>query len=195
MAKINPQKIEGNWKKGIALDVHTVSSTYTGVNEFGHDTFENQYSELGDLLHRLKYKHDLSVVEEIVASVVEFLKQYPKAVDIIVPVPPSAKRANQPVITVAKGISIALGLPLAECVTPTRETTALKGVTDPAKRKELVSGLYAVDSSKTTGRNILLFDDLYRSGTTLNEITDILLKDGKAASVRVLTLTRTRSNR
>ena len=195
MVKVNPQKIVGNWKKGVALDVHTVSSTYKGLNEFGHDSFENTYSEMGELLHRLKYKHDQSVVSEIVAAVVEFLKKYPKAVEVIVPVPPSEKRAKQPVMILAEGISQSTGLPLVDCVRPTRETTGLKGVTDPSKRRELVDGLYAVDGKKTVGKNILLFDDLFRSGTTLNAITDLLMTDGKASSVRVLTLTRTRSNR
>ena len=179
----------------MALDVHTVSSTYKGLNEFGHDSFENTYSEMGELLHRLKYKHDQSVVSEIVAAVVEFLKKYPKAVEVIVPVPPSEKRAKQPVMILAEGISQSTGLPLVDCVRPTRETTGLKGVTDPSKRRELVDGLYAVDGKKTVGKNILLFDDLFRSGTTLNAITDLLMTDGKASSVRVLTLTRTRSNR
>ena len=196
MVKVNPQKIAGNWKKGVALDVHTVSSTYKGLNEYGHDSFENTYSEMGELLHRLKYKHDQSVVSEIVTTVVEFLKKYPKAVDVIVPVPPSEKRAKQPVMILAEGISQSTGLPLVDCVRPTRETTGLKGVTDPSKRKELVDGLYALDGKrKTVGKNVLLFDDLYRSGTTLNAITDLLMTDGKATSVRVLTLTRTRSNR
>ena len=195
MVKVNPQKIVGNWKKGVALDVHTVSSTYKSLNEFGHDLFENTYSEMGELLHRLKYKHDQSVVSEIVAAVVEFLKKYPKAVEVIVPVPPSKKRAKQPVMILAEGISQSTGLPLVDCVRPTRETTGLKGVTDPSKRRELVDGLYAVDGKKTVGKNILLFDDLFRSGTTLNAITDLLMTDGKASSVRVLTLTRTRSNR
>jgi predicted amidophosphoribosyltransferase len=70
----------------------------------------------------------------------------------------------------------------------------LKDVVDPAKRKELLTGVYAVDATKTTGKNVLLFDDLFRSGATMNAITDLLLNEGKVASVRVLTITRTRSN-
>ena len=40
----------------------------------------------------------------------------------------------------------------------------------------------------------LLFDDLYRSGATMNEITTTLYDQGSAADVFVLTITRTRSN-
>lgn len=83
---------------------------------------------------------------------------------------------------------------MVECVTTTRPATELKGVLDPAKRKELLDGLYAVDAAKTIGKNVLLFDDLFRSGATMNVITTLLLQYGKAASVQVLTVTRTRSN-
>jgi predicted amidophosphoribosyltransferase len=51
-----------------------------------------------------------------------------------------------------------------------------------------------VDVAHTEGKKVLLVDDLYRSGATLNAITDLLLTEGKAASVSVLTITRTRSN-
>jgi competence protein ComFC len=112
----------------------------------------------------------------------------------MIPVPPSNARLVQPVLLLAHGIGRAVGLPVIECVTATRSTTQLKGVTDPEKRKELVDGLYVVDPQYTAGKSILLFDDLFRSGTTMNAITDVLLQQGQAASVRVLTITKTRSN-
>ena len=115
-------------------------------------------------------------------------------IDLIIPVPPSTERAVQPVIVLANRIGTAVSLPVVPCIATTRATTQLKGVTDPVKRKELVAGLYAVDPQYTAGKNVLLFDDLFRSGTTLGAITDVLLKAGKAASVRVLTITKTRSN-
>lgn len=33
-------KIEGSWEKGYAFDIHTISSVFTGDNEFGHPTFD-----------------------------------------------------------------------------------------------------------------------------------------------------------
>ena len=124
----------------------------------------------------------------------DYLKQETGKFDMIVPVPPSGTRAVQPVITLAKGISEVTKLPLVECVTLTRPATQLKGVTDIDKRKELLAGLHAVDTTRTKGKRILLFDDLFRSGATMNEITDLLLDAGQAESVSVLTITRTRSN-
>jgi competence protein ComFC len=99
----------------------------------------------------------------------------------------------QPVILLAQGLGEALGLPVAECVTTTRAATALKGVMDLEIRRKLLDGLYAVDPAQTKGKSILLFDDLFRSGATMNAITEVLMGQGKAASVRALTITRTRS--
>jgi competence protein ComFC len=103
-------------------------------------------------------------------------------------------RALQPVIVLAEGIGAALGVPVLSCITTTRPTTQLKNVTDPEERKKQVDGLYQVDAMQTEGRNILLFDDLFRSGTTMNAIADELLGSGKAAVVRALTITKTRSS-
>jgi predicted amidophosphoribosyltransferase len=194
VAAINPQKIEGKWLSGIALDFHTTSSTAIGVNEYGRTVFDTVRPELGELLYRLKYKGDQSAAPEIIATAASFLTPHLAKIDLMVPVPPSAARAVQPVILLANGIGAALGIPVVQCITTTRETAQLKEVTDPEKRNELVTGLYAVDAAHTAGKNILLFDDLFRSGATMNAITDVLMQHGHAAAVRVLTITRTRSN-
>jgi len=194
MAAINPKRITGKWTRGFALDIHTISSTHLGVNESGHDIFDTKRSELGELLYRLKYSADKSAATEIIAAAAAFVKPSLSKFDLLVPVPPSGARPVQPVILLATGIGAALNLPVSDCITTTRPATQLKGVMDPEKRKELVDGLYTVDVKQTKGRNILLFDDLFRSGSTMNAITDLLMGKGKAASVRALTITRTRSN-
>lgn len=194
MAAINPIRITGNWVRGYALDLHTVSSVHVGVNESGHDVFDTKRSELGELLYRLKYSADKSAAAEIISTAANFLKPSCAKLDLIVPVPPSGVRAVQPVIIIAQGIGAALGLPVADCITTTRPPTQLKGVMDRDRRKELLDGLYAVNAKETKGKNVLLFDDLFRSGSTMNAITDLLMGQGKASSVRALTITRTRSN-
>jgi competence protein ComFC len=194
LVAINPKKIVGNWRSGMVLDLHTISSVYLGVNESGHEVYDTTRSEVGELLYRLKYKGDKPAAKKIIETASAYLKPHRAKFDLIVPVPPSGKRAVQPVITLANGIGAALEIPVVECVTTTRAATQLKGVLDPDKRKELLDGLYRVDRAQTKAKNILLFDDLYRSGSTMNAITDILMKEGKAATVRVLAITRTRSN-
>jgi hypothetical protein len=55
VTKINPQRIYGNFVWGVALDVHTLSRTYLGLNESGHEVYDTARSEVGELLYRLKY--------------------------------------------------------------------------------------------------------------------------------------------
>ncbi len=114
---------------------------------------------------------------------------------MIVPVPPSSARTVQPVILLAKEISNQLRIPLVECVTKTRDTPQLKNIFDLDERLKELDGVHTVDMVATQGRKILLLDDLYRSGATMNAITTTFIEQGKAAEVYALTITRTRSFR
>ncbi|MBB4285014.1 ComF family protein [Roseospira goensis] len=195
MVQMTPTAILGKWLHGVALDVHTVSSTYQGDDADGRPQFQTRRSALGDLLYRLKYRQDRSAVAPLVEAAVTFLGPHRAKFDIIVPVPPSTRRAIQPVLVIAQGVGVRLGKPVCDCVSTGGPTQQIKAVEDPVQRATLKHGLYRVDAGVTSGRHVLLLDDLYRSGTTLNAITEVLMGQGRAQSVRVLTLTRTRINR
>lgn len=192
--EIHPQKIAGHWRSGIALDLHTTSSTPIGPNEQGHMQFSTVRPPVAELLYKLKYQGDQTSVPTIVDTAAAFLAPHRQKFDLLIPVPPSTPRTIQPVLVLADGIGAAIGLPVLNCIRTTRSTTQLKGITDPEERRKLLDGLYAVDAAHTAGKNVLLFDDLFRSGATMNAITDVLLNQGGVASVSVLTITKTRSN-
>jgi competence protein ComFC len=195
IVEVHPQIITGKWKSGVALDFHTTSSTPVGPNEYGHMQFDTVRPEIAELLYKLKYRGDQTAAQPIIETAAHFLTPHREKFDLIIPVPPSTQRVVQPVLVLATGIGSATGLPVIPCITTTRPTSQLKGVTDPDQRKALLDGLYTIASSQTHGKRILLFDDLFRSGATLNAITGVLLAEGKADSVCVLTITRTRSNK
>ena len=115
MANIKPRRIIGEWREGFALDLQTLSSEFIGYDEIGHPRFDTTRSDIGELLYQLKYKSDKDAVQEIVQAVEEFMKDWHPAVDILVPVPPSTRRAVQPVLVLAKAISERLRIPLADC--------------------------------------------------------------------------------
>ena len=71
----------------------------------------------------------------------------------------------------------------------------LKDVYQYDERFRLLSGLHKVDRAIVRGRRVLLFDDLFRSGATMNAITAALYDQGGASDVYALTITRTRSHR
>ncbi len=50
MIEIHPKRISGSWDEGYVLDLHTISSTLIGHNEFGHPEFDTVRSELGELV-------------------------------------------------------------------------------------------------------------------------------------------------
>lgn len=200
MIKLNPQKLAGNWFEGYALDYHTLSSTFLGYDAFGHKVFENNYSEIGELLYKLKYKSNKSVLNDIIEATKYFLKQEWKIIDkldAIIPIPPSnVRRAVQPVIEIAIGLNAKLQIPLyKDILEKINETPELKNIFEFDKRLELLQDNFSASSDLIRGKNILLFDDLFRSGATLNAATSTLYEKGEAAKIYVLTLTRTRSLR
>ena len=89
----------GNWKKGLAFDVHTLSSTYIGVNEYGHYKWDNIRSEMGQLVYRLKYNGDPAALTEII-RLLDKVKGV-DSMDYIVPIPSTNKtRKIQPVLAI-----------------------------------------------------------------------------------------------
>ena len=195
MANYQPRRILGKWREGFSLDMHTLSSTPIGYSEYGHMQFDTTRSELGELLYRFKSKADETVVPEIADAAAAFITEWKPGVEIMIPVPPSTPRALQPVSVLGNALSQRLNIPFVDCVRKTRDAPQLKNVYDLDERLRLLEGLHTVDTSATSGRKILLFDDLYRSGATMNSITTLLYDQGKASDVFALTITRTRSNR
>ncbi len=82
---------------------------------------------------------------------------------------------------------------LRDCIIRLKNTPELKNIYDYNKRLELLEDAYTVAPSSLKGENVLLFDDLYRSGATLDAITKCLYERGEADNVYALALTKTRS--
>ena len=76
-----------------------------------------------------------------------------------------------------------------------KNITELKNVYDYGERMKLLQGSYSVKPDLLKGKSILLLDDLFRSGATMNAVTKTLYEQGECASVYALAMTRTRSNR
>ncbi|MFA5989472.1 MAG: ComF family protein [Sphingomonas sp.] len=188
-------RIEGNWHSGLAFDLHTVASTHLGVDEFGHDRFENTRSEMGELVYQLKYRSDKASLPKIAAllDAVKGIENF----DYIVPIPPTnKKRPFQPVELIAVALGERRNVKVWKDLLINEGDEELKGISDPVERNErLQKAIKLTSGANVAGAKILLLDDLYRSGATLSVATDLLHKTGKAEKVSVLTMTKTRSNR
>jgi predicted amidophosphoribosyltransferase len=80
-------------------------------------------------------------------------------------------------------------------ISPGRSRSTGRDQPETEQRQKLLAGAHSVDAAKVKGRKVLLFDDLFLSGATMNAVADVLLKKGGASKVFALTLTRTRSSR
>jgi len=193
---LNPQGIRGPWKTGTVLDWHTVGSQMVGHNEFGHPIFETQRSELGELLYKFKYRNDQSALGEILkVTVGYFAERAPGRIDIILPVPPS-NPSRTVTKRIAEGLATGLRLPYsASALIKVKSTNELKSVADLEVRKEMLRGAFQVNKPEVEGKSVLLVDDLYRSGATLEAAAEAITSQGNPKAVYVLALTRTRVHR
>ncbi len=78
---------------------------------------------------------------------------------------------------------------MQNCVIKTRQTQPQKEMHTLPQKRDNVAGAFAA-SGDINGKRVLLVDDLFDSGATLDEIARVLRKHG-AANINVLTLTRT----
>ncbi|MFZ2419094.1 MAG: hypothetical protein WAW22_11340 [Smithellaceae bacterium] len=194
MTKIKPMRIPGRWREGYVLDLHTVSSTYLGYDEYGHEIFETVRSDVGELLFRLKYRSDTAVIDELAETLAAFLRSWNPGVSVLIPVPPSRARSQQPVYLIADALAVKINIPLAPTgVVRVKEIPELKNVYSYDERLRLLEGAHRVEPSVVKGQTVLLFDDLYRSGATMNAITAALYDEGEVTDVYALAVTRTRS--
>lgn len=201
IVKINPNWIPGRWRIGVSLDWHTLSSEFLGYDDQGRPQFDTKRSDIGELLYRLKYASDLQVVEDIADTAASYVRQllpapFKFAPTLVVPVPPSRHRVRQPVFELASAIAQRLGISVAmDAVVRKAPIPELKEIQDYTQRLDLLRDVHGVDSSKTSGASVLLIDDLFRSGASLNSVANALVDMGGVRDLCALTITRTRSNK
>jgi len=188
--------IPGRWREGYVLDYHTLTSTFVGYDEFGHERYDTKRSEIGELLYRLKYQSDKSAIDAIVGATASFVRSWSPGAELIVPVPPSRARIPQPLFLIGQRLSTEIAIPfVVDCVKRIRDIPELKNVYDYDERLRLLADAHEVDGTTAKGRRVLLFDDLYRSGATMNSVAAGLYERGGVAEVFALALTRTRVTR
>ena len=153
MANVRPMRIPGRWREGYALDYHTLSSTYLGDDEYGHPMFDTKRSDVGELLYRLKYRSDRAVLDELVETAANFVRSWSPGVTILVPVPPSRARAEQPVRIIAEALGRTLGISVDPVgVARVKETPELKNVYAYDERLRLLEGAHRIEVSVVRGQ-------------------------------------------
>ncbi len=194
-----PLAINGHWKEGWALDLHTSSSTPIKDDNGNITGWNTKRPPIAEELYRLKYWREKYRVDNIAGPAAEFLNKYKAKwqLDLIIPIPPSdMTREFQPVYEMAKAIGKLISLPVdLTTLVKVKSTSQLKEIEDPDQRKEILKDAFSIKLNALSGKDVLIFDDLYRSGETLNAVCDVIMNKAKARGVYVLTITKTRSKR
>ena len=116
-----------------------------------------------------------------------FLKNY----DIIIPVPMSNKKYNKRGYNQTELIAMELAKRLDikfsnKNLVKIKETETQSSLSKE-KRKENIKGAFElIDNKELEGKNIILFDDIYTTGSTTDECINVLKKSNPK---RILTLT------
>jgi hypothetical protein len=180
LSKSHPKPLSGAWRCGWSLGFH---STFAGSDW--------NRSGVGQLAYQLKYQADENALAPLVGEAMALIKKHPELaeVDAVVPVPPTAKRRFDPVSEFAGALARELGVAVLSAVEKVRSTDPQKEMHTLAQKRANVRGAFAV-RQQVRGKRLLLIDDLFDSGATLEEVHRVL-KSAGATNVPVLTLTRT----
>ena len=165
-----------------------LKSIFLGYDDNEKELFENTRTEIGELVYKLKYQKDKKCLNEIMNLIKEILDKWNlrEKVDFIIPVPPSnRKRKYQPVSEIAKEIANYLG---KEC-----RCNVLNKISDfQVKDGHNVKGTIKQISELQMSGNVLVVDDLFSTGATLNEVCKVLKNDKNINKVYCLVLTKTK---
>jgi len=152
------------------------------------------------LIYRFKYRsetHLSRVLGNFMAQRLSEQKDW--KYDAIVPVPLHKKRQSErgfnQALLLTSNISQTLDIPLIENILHrTKQTLVQAGLGRHERFSNLKNAFSVGDNSKIKGKSIVLVDDIYTTGSTVNECSRALI-DAGAIKVYVLTLATGRPER
>lgn len=166
-----------------------------------------------DIIHTFKYKGKIQLAKPLsvlmYATFLEYAEEFfydDEAVDFIMPVPLHPKRFrnrgfNQAFLLIKswEKISMQFGQDRffnkidRNVLFRKKYTESQTGLGKDERKKNLKNAFYVNPAKDLKGKGVLLIDDVYTTGATVNECAKVLVKSG-ARFVDVLTLARTVSS-
>ena len=151
---------------------------------------------LKGLIHDFKYKKISSLSTDFTALIINFMKKYGVGKDcqmiLSIPMHPNRlfKREINHSDILAQDLGKKLGIAYSKnTLKKTKDTSFQSKLKREARIKNLHLSFALKNSSIVRNKNILLVDDLFTTGSTVNECSR-LLKDSGARCVEVITLAR-----
>lgn len=149
-----------------------------------------------EYLHRFKYGKERFLrlpLADWLAEALQDERLRTPPLDAVAPVPLHSARQRERGFNQAELLAELLaaraGLPLLRCLERTRYTTTQTRLNRGARMENLRNAFRVRHTSLVTARHLLLVDDVFTTGSTVEECARVLLLAG-AASVRVATVAR-----
>ena len=154
---------------------------------------------LREAIHLMKYEKKQAISKHLVQLLQAHLPEDLASTDydFLLPVPLHANRFRQRGFNqaeqIAQGITKVWGVPVrTDILTRIRDTVPLSSLSSREERMKSIDGAFEVQSlDSIQNQKILLIDDIFTTGTTINETLKVL-QVANPDCVDVLTLTRTR---
>jgi ComF family protein len=149
---------------------------------------------LQEAIHHWKYEGKTNLTPFFAEWMAEGVKRYwdPDSLDLLIPVPLHTQRLrergfNQALLLV-KELSCRTGIPYRKTILQKKKPTVPQVNLSGAEREKGLRGVFHVTGKEEwVGKSILLVDDVYTTGATVNECSKVLWRGG-AKRVDVLTL-------
>ncbi|MDD5329921.1 MAG: ComF family protein [Sulfuricella sp.] len=176
-----------------ALDGHVCGSCLRHPPAFGHTLAAFSYGfPIDRLLQAFKYAGSLALAEALAEPLAHLAAKHPKP-ELLLPMPLHPARLKErgfnQALEIARPISRRLDIPLAaDACRRTRDTPSQAGLKWQQRRGN-VRGAFACDLD-LTGKKVAILDDVMTTGSTLDELSRVLLKRG-AAEVSAWVVART----
>jgi ComF family protein len=142
---------------------------------------------LREIIHHLKYSDRVSLAKVLGIILKNCLDNAPFEGTEVVPVPLHPSRHRERGFNQAELLARGLGRPLASNLLRRRKNTPSQTGLSRNQRRRNLSGAFEVRG--TPGKTVILVDDVYTTGSTVNEIARTLKRAG-TMRVEVLTVAR-----
>jgi ComF family protein len=149
---------------------------------------------LREAIHRWKYEGKTYLTPFFAEWMEEGLNRHwgPHSLDLLIPVPLHTQRLrergfNQALLLV-KELSRRTGIPYRKTILQKKKPTIPQvNLSGTEREKGLRGAFQVIGKEELLGKSVLLVDDVYTTGATVNECSKVLLRGG-AERVNVLTL-------
>jgi ComF family protein len=149
---------------------------------------------LQEAIHRWKYEGKTYLTPFFAEWMAEGLNRYwePGSFDLLIPVPLHTQRLRErgfnQVLLLVKDLSCRTGIPYHKTILQKKKLTIPQVNLSGAEREKGLRGTFhVIEKEELLGKTVLLIDDVYTTGATVNECSKVLLRGG-AERVDVFTL-------